>query len=46
MFIRAVAAFLLLPEVVGFVMPLLIARFDPWRGHDSLAGILDSSTVS
>ena len=46
MFIRALAAILLLPGVVGFIVPLLITRFDPWRGHDSLAGILGSSTVS
>ena len=39
MFIRALVAFLLLPGMVGFVVPLLIAGFDPWRGHKSIAGL-------
>lgn len=39
MFFRALRAFLVLPGVVGFVVPLLIGRVDPWRGYASNAGL-------
>ena len=32
MFLRALLAFLILPGVVGFALPPLIAWADPWRG--------------
>jgi protein-S-isoprenylcysteine O-methyltransferase Ste14 len=31
MFFRALLSFLLLPGVLAFALPLLIAAFDPWR---------------
>jgi len=39
MFIRALAAFLILPGVVAFVVPIFIGYLDPWRGHKSFAGL-------
>ena len=39
MFVRALLAFLVLPGVVGFVVPIFIGYLDPWRGHKSFAGL-------
>jgi protein-S-isoprenylcysteine O-methyltransferase Ste14 len=32
LFLRALFAFLVVPGVVAFLLPLVIATFDPWRG--------------
>jgi protein-S-isoprenylcysteine O-methyltransferase Ste14 len=40
MFIRALAAFLILPGMVAFVVPLFIARYDPWLAYASNAGLI------
>jgi len=34
MFLRALAAFLILPGLAAFIAPPLLAQFDPWRGAD------------
>jgi protein-S-isoprenylcysteine O-methyltransferase Ste14 len=39
MFIRALAAFLVLPGMVAFAVPILIAQLDPWRSHQSFFGL-------
>lgn len=40
MFARAVLAFLAMPAVVGILVPLWIARADPWRGGGNRAGVV------
>ena len=40
MFLRALLAFLVLPGVVAFVMPPLLAAIDPWRRGVLLPGAL------
>jgi protein-S-isoprenylcysteine O-methyltransferase Ste14 len=40
MFLRALAAFLVLPGMVAFVVPMLIARYDPWLAYASDAGLV------
>jgi protein-S-isoprenylcysteine O-methyltransferase Ste14 len=40
MFLRALLAFLVLPGVVAFIMPLVLALIDPWRTGVFLPGAL------
>ena len=40
MFFRALLAFLVLPGIVGIIMPPVIAAFDPWRGAPVWQGSL------
>jgi protein-S-isoprenylcysteine O-methyltransferase Ste14 len=40
MFLRALAAFLILPGMVAFVVPLLIAHYDPWPAYASDTGLI------
>jgi protein-S-isoprenylcysteine O-methyltransferase Ste14 len=43
MFARAVLAFLAMPAVAGILVPLWIARGDPWRGPGHRAGAVLAS---
>ncbi|HSD19304.1 MAG TPA: isoprenylcysteine carboxylmethyltransferase family protein [Anaeromyxobacter sp.] len=43
MFARAVLAFLAMPAIVGILVPLWIARGDPWRGPGHRAGAVLAS---
>jgi protein-S-isoprenylcysteine O-methyltransferase Ste14 len=43
MFARALLAFLAMPAVVGILVPLWIARSDPWRGLGHRAGAVLAS---
>ena len=40
MFLRALLAFLVLPGVVAFIMPAVLALIDPWRTGVFLPGVL------
>ena len=40
MFLRALVAFLLLPGMVAFVVPFIIAYYDPWLAYASNAGLV------
>lgn len=40
MFMRALAAFLLLPGVAAFLLPPLLGAFDPWRHESIHSGII------
>ena len=40
MFLRALAAFLILPGMVAFVVPCIIAYYDPWLAYSSNAGLV------
>ena len=39
MFLRALTAFLVLPGIAAFALPLLIVTFDPWRGEMFTPGL-------
>jgi protein-S-isoprenylcysteine O-methyltransferase Ste14 len=39
-FLRALAAFLILPGMVAFAVPWLIAHYDPWLAYASNGGLV------